>query len=334
MMEVAAGVIRRGDGRILVCRRGAGRHNAHLWEFPGGKLEAGETPAQCLRRELMEELRLPIANIKEMGRREAEGIRFIFLEGETTAAPVLTEHEDSAFATPREMLGYDFCPADREVARILALNHPPLKHFFWDFDGTVMDTYPATVETFLRVAERMGVKTTAQHVLDLMKQSVPRCLRTIAAENGLDADALRTAFREEEKRIDPRKGKPVAGIPDALRRLRALGGRHYLATHRDRGALTYLECAGLLDLFDDFVTIEDDFPRKPAPDMLLHLMKKHCLDAAECVMIGDRPIDTAAGRNAGMLSCLLDEEARFPEDDCDLRTDCGAKLPELLCPGR
>ncbi len=44
------------DGRVLVARRPRGRHLAGLWEFPGGKLEPGETPEACLVRELGEEL--------------------------------------------------------------------------------------------------------------------------------------------------------------------------------------------------------------------------------------------------------------------------------------
>ena len=52
---VTAGVVIR-DGRVLVARRKTGSHLAGLWEFPGGKLEPGESPEECLARELREEL--------------------------------------------------------------------------------------------------------------------------------------------------------------------------------------------------------------------------------------------------------------------------------------
>ena len=65
MIEVSAGVIYDEGGRILLCQRGEGRANAHLWEFPGGKREAGESAEDCLVRELMEELNLPVTDVQE-----------------------------------------------------------------------------------------------------------------------------------------------------------------------------------------------------------------------------------------------------------------------------
>ncbi len=55
MTTVAAGILLR-DGNVLACRRRPDQQHAGKWEFPGGKVEAGETPAEALERELREEL--------------------------------------------------------------------------------------------------------------------------------------------------------------------------------------------------------------------------------------------------------------------------------------
>lgn len=55
-MHVMAAVMRDADGRVLLAQRPAGKHLAGMWEFPGGKLEPGETPLVALARELLEEL--------------------------------------------------------------------------------------------------------------------------------------------------------------------------------------------------------------------------------------------------------------------------------------
>ena len=61
--EVAVGVlIRESDGALLITSRPAGKPRAGWWEFPGGKLEAGETVEDALRRELQEELGITIRN--------------------------------------------------------------------------------------------------------------------------------------------------------------------------------------------------------------------------------------------------------------------------------
>ncbi len=60
LMPVVAAVLIREDGRVLVQRRPAGKPLARLWEFPGGRVEPGETPEAALARELDEELGIAV----------------------------------------------------------------------------------------------------------------------------------------------------------------------------------------------------------------------------------------------------------------------------------
>ncbi|MBR4080276.1 MAG: HAD-IA family hydrolase [Clostridia bacterium] len=330
MIRVSAGIIRRADGCILICRRGENRGNAGLWEFPGGKQESGESAAACLRRELQEELSLPVTEPALLCTREAQGIIFDFLTCETAAEPVLTEHASCAWVRPRAMLGYDFCPADTGVARALALQDPPLRHFMWDFDGTLMDTYPAMVAAFLAACRRFGEEVDPAYALTLMKDNLTHCIRTVADERGMDFDALTAAYREEENAVPDDAVPPLPSIPEVLRALHAAGGRHYLVTHRDSRAWDFLRAAGLRELFEGGVVKEDRLPRKPEPDMVQAILDRFGIDPAEAVMIGDRPLDTAAGRAAGVLSLMLDPDRRFPGDPAELRCENAQELVPLL----
>lgn len=120
MIVVAAGVVER-DGRIMICRRKPGVHNGLKWEFPGGKLEKGESPEAALKRELMEELGIDV----EVGRiRDAllhaypdRDVLILFygcriLSGE----PRTIDCDAIAWAKPEELKGYDFAEGDRLFA--------------------------------------------------------------------------------------------------------------------------------------------------------------------------------------------------------------------------
>ncbi len=331
MIRVSAGIVRRPDGCILIARRGEGRKNAHLWEFPGGKQETGETPETCLQRELLEELSLPVSQVEVLCRSEAQGIAFTFLTAQTQAQPVLTEHEAFAFVPPSSLLDYDFCPADQVVAQQLAFAEA--RCYLWDFDGTLMDTYPLLTEVFCRTAEKYGASVTPQRALSLMKNNLRFACQTVAAEVGIAPEKMLRDCNaaEQEHLLDA--PRPVEGIPELLRKLHEDGGRHYVVTHRERVCRDMLESCGLLPFFSGFVTREDALPRKPEPDMVLHCIRRYGLKAEECVMIGDRPLDTQAGRAAGIRTVLLDADGRFPEEkSADIRVATVAEMQQRLHP--
>jgi len=63
ILLVVACALLDGQGRVLLGRRPMDKHMAGLWEFPGGKIEVGETPEQALRRELWEEIGIEVEEI-------------------------------------------------------------------------------------------------------------------------------------------------------------------------------------------------------------------------------------------------------------------------------
>jgi len=123
MVQVAAAIIYR-DGRILICRRKEGGSCAFLWEFPGGKLEPGETMEQCVIRECKEELEINIG-IKSVfastiHRYSDRKIAFTFFNAEYERGEIkLRVHEDYKWVLPSELGQFTFCPADEDVVKSL-----------------------------------------------------------------------------------------------------------------------------------------------------------------------------------------------------------------------
>jgi len=125
--RVVAGILRR-EQRILICQRARGRKHAMKWEFPGGKLEAGEEEPAALARELREELGI-VAKIGGARARvrhrygEGDEVEVVFFEvGEWEGTPETREFEALAWVAPAELGGYDFLAADRPVLELLMLD--------------------------------------------------------------------------------------------------------------------------------------------------------------------------------------------------------------------
>ena len=199
------------------------------------------------------------------------------------------------------------------------------KHYFWDFDGTVMDTYPVTVRCCVELAGEYGLEVSPVRVRNLMLDTLRVCLDTLSAEIGVPEEEFFARLWDKLKKVPPEEYRPVPGIPELIRELKARGGAHYLVTNRDLSALDMLRAAGVLDCFTDWVSSENGFPPKPDPACMRYLLEKHGLDPAECLMLGDRPLDVRAGYAAWMEGLLLDPFDLFPEERCLLR----ASSPDL-----
>ena len=120
-VDVLAAVIRDGD-RYLVCRRPAGKRHAGLWEFPGGKIQAGETRPQAASRELREELDLRLVLLGETvcSHRDPGSPYLVhFVEVEVEGSPTPLEHDEMCWVTSEELRDLSLAPADRAFANRL-----------------------------------------------------------------------------------------------------------------------------------------------------------------------------------------------------------------------
>lgn len=109
------------DGAILIARRKQGKQHPGSWEFPGGTLEDGETPEQCLKRELEEELTIKtevgsIYCITEYKYSPDFTIRLLAYRTTTSSyAFNLNNHEEIRWVKPADLSEYDFPEADRPI---------------------------------------------------------------------------------------------------------------------------------------------------------------------------------------------------------------------------
>jgi 8-oxo-dGTP diphosphatase len=126
LVLVAACVLLDGEGRILIAKRPEGRPLAGLWEFPGGKVEAGEPPEHALSRELAEELGI------EIGAGDLAPLTFashaypdfhllmpLFLCRRWRGAVTPHEGQELAWVRPAELGSYATPPADEPLKAVL-----------------------------------------------------------------------------------------------------------------------------------------------------------------------------------------------------------------------
>jgi 8-oxo-dGTP diphosphatase len=125
LIEVAAALIQDAEGRYLITQRRQGSHLEGLWEFPGGKRDAGEELTACLERELTEELgaRFAVGDKVDTIRWDYPDRTIVLHFYRCRLASGTIEPQESqamAWVAPPDLSRYDFPPADRELIVRLA----------------------------------------------------------------------------------------------------------------------------------------------------------------------------------------------------------------------
>lgn len=128
LVLVAACVLRDSEGRILIAKRPPGRSLAGLWEFPGGKVEQGESPEHALVRELAEEIGIDIAaadlaplTFASHDYPDFHLLMPLFLCTRWRGEATPHEGQELAWVTPTELSAYAMPPADEPLKAVLPL---------------------------------------------------------------------------------------------------------------------------------------------------------------------------------------------------------------------
>ena len=125
MITVAAGILKQ-DGKILICQRKPTGVFPLQWEFPGGKVEAGEDVQTCLRRELHEELAIeaeigPQVSAFRYTYPNGFQVNLVFFWVEAYKGEIANQaFEQILWVDPRELPNFDFLEADRSLVTQLA----------------------------------------------------------------------------------------------------------------------------------------------------------------------------------------------------------------------
>jgi HAD superfamily hydrolase (TIGR01509 family) len=180
-----------------------------------------------------------------------------------------------------------------------------VRNILWDVDGTLFDTYPAITYAFSKALNELGLSIALNVIDGLARQSIGHCVDTLSQRFKLDPDLLRQRFANSYRAVDPANQPPYPGVHEVCELIHARSGLNIAVTHRGVDSTKrLLDTHALSVYFDDIFSVEQGYPRKPDPDMVVAALEKHALAPGQTLLIGDHDMDIRAGRAAGVSTCL------------------------------
>ena len=201
-----------------------------------------------------------------------------------------------------------------------------IKHVIWDFDGTLFDSYPGMVNAFLRALKKYGIEAKYDEVLKLFLNSEKTAVQYYQ-KRFLLGEELIEVYQDEKSHIDLSSMLPFPYAKEVCQRIKEAGRYNYILTHRGSTTYDILRKNGMVELFTEIVTKDNQFARKPDPEAIYYLLDKYQIHPKEAMIVGDREIEILLGQKAKVKTCFYESGNREPELQADYRVK---SLEEVL----
>ncbi len=143
----------------------------------------------------------------------------------------------------------------------------------------------------------------------LARVSLSHATEKLAERHVLEEEVLAGAFQQHYSAIGPEHQPPFPGVVAICQQMVQAGGQNFIYTHRGRASLeALLDAYGMTDLFGDWVTADDELPRKPDPAGFNVLIERHSLPRSYTLGVGDRALDVLGAQAAGLDACYFGAE--------------------------
>ena len=202
-----------------------------------------------------------------------------------------------------------------------------IKNVIWDLDGTMFDTYSAFVRSVIGVMKnKYSILCDYNNILKLAKEGPSHCINELAINHNLDNAKLKGEIWNRRFEFLEIEDAPFPGVQEVCGHVSHIGC-NLLVTHRDSSSLDkWLNKYDFQKYFNEIISENDGFPKKPDPSSFNYLIEKHQLSKQETLGVGDRELDVNAAENAGIISCYFNRDGA----EMDIATHNIRSINELL----
>ncbi len=209
-----------------------------------------------------------------------------------------------------------------------------IKAVLLDLDGTILDTLDDLVASVNYALETLGFPVrTRSELRAILGNGVHNLIRRALPQDATDLDFERCldVYKEHYEKNKSNTTAPYSGIIEALKELRNTGYKLAVISNKHNEAAQGLYKQFFSEYMDFAIGNSSEFPKKPAPDMVYHVLEKFGLGRDEAVYVGDSEVDIETAKNA-KLPCI---SVTWGFRDEDMLIENGAEIiirsPEELC---